>query len=139
MFETIANHKGNKFYKVKTNSIESAQESLGIVFPKDLIEFYKQVGYGFLKSEKDNFNRIMDPESVAEFRLRTGQFANYSGLDIYDAYERDQLVFFEICEGCYISIGFTKNNYGKIFYGKKRIADSLEEFLIKYQDDENYF
>ena len=65
MFETIANYKGNKFYKVKANSIEAAQESLGIVFPKDLIEFYKQVGYGFLKSENDNFNRIMDPESVA--------------------------------------------------------------------------
>ena len=139
MFETIANYKGNKFYKVKANSIEAAQESLGIVFPKDLIEFYKQVGYGFLKSENDNFNRIMDPESVAEFRLRTGQFANYSDLDIYDAYERDRLVFFEICEGCYISIGFTKSNSGKIYYGKKRVANSLDEFLTKYQNDENFF
>lgn len=139
MFETIANYKGNKFYKVKTNSIEASQESLGIVFPKDLTEFYKHVGYGFLKSEKDNFNRIMDPESVAEFRLRAGQFANYSDLDIYDAYERDQLVFFEICEGCYISIGFTKRNNGKIYYGKKEIANSLEEFLTKYQNNENYF
>lgn len=139
MFETIVNYKGNKFYKVKANSIEAAQESLGIVFPKDLIEFYKQVGYGFLKSEIDNFNRIMDPESVAEFRLRTGQYANYSDLDIYDAYERDRLVFFEICEGCYISIGFTKSNNGKIYYGKKRIANSLKEFLTKYQNDENYY
>ena len=139
MFETIVNYKGNKFYKVKTNSIEAAQESLGIVFPKDLIEFYMQVGYWFLKSEKDNFNRIMDPESVAEFRLRTGQFANYSDLDLYDANERDRLVFFEICEGNYLSIGFTKSNNGKIFYGKKKIANSLAEFLTKYQIDENYF
>lgn len=139
MFEAIANYKGNKFYKVKTYSIDAAQDSLGIVFPKDLIEFYTQVGYGFLKSENDNFNRIMDPESVAEFRLRTGPFANNSDLDIYDAYERDRLVFFEICEGSYISIGFTKKNNGKIYYGKKEIANSLEEFLTKYQNDENYF
>ena len=37
------------------------------------------------------------------------------------------------------NIGFTKENYGKIFSGDKVIADNLKEFLINYQDDESYF
>ena len=139
MFETVANNKSNQFYKVKSSSIEDAQNDLGIIFPKELTDFYKHIGYGFLKSERDNFNRIMDPESVVDFRLREGPFANDSELNIYSAYERDCLIFFEICEGSYISIGFTKSNSGIIFYGNKKIANSLAEFLTKYQIDENYF
>lgn len=81
----------------------------------------------------------MDPNSVCEFRTRTGQFAGYSELDDYKSDEIDKLIFFEICEGCYLSIGFAKDNQGKIFDGSNKIADSLSEFLDKYQADEGYF
>lgn len=53
--------------------------------------------------------------------------------------ERDKILFFEISEGTYLSIGFSKNNNGKVFYGKNKIANSLKEFLRKYQEDEHYF
>lgn len=139
MFETIVNTKDNTFYHVDEQTLESVQKELGIFFPKELTAFYKQVGYGFIKSENDNFNRLMDPKSICDFRLRTGQFSYDSELSTYDAYERDKLVFFEICEGTYLLIGFSKNNSGSIYYGDKKIANSLTEFLTKYQNDENYF
>lgn len=139
MFESIANYQGNKFYHINKETINKIQSELGILFPKELLEFYTHVGYGFIKSEQDNFNRIMDPQSVRDFRLREDSFANNPDLDMYDECERDSLMFFEICEGTYLSIGFSKKNNGKIYYGKKKIADSLTEFLTKYQEDENYF
>jgi len=139
MFNKILQSKDNKFYNVTEESIAKAQEELGIVFPNDLKGFYKQVGYGFLKSKEENFNRIMNPESICDFRLRRGQFAYASDLEIYEDEEKDRLFFFEICEGNYLSIGFSKYNNGKIFYGENEIANSLEDFLLKYQENERYF
>ena len=139
MYKDIVNKKGNKFYAVNEQMIVNAQNELGILFPKNLVEFYDEVGYGFLASEVDNFNRIMDPVSVCEFRLRNGQFENYQELDIYDNYERDTLIFFEVCEGYYLSIGFSKSNNGMIYDGKKVISQNLKQFLIDYQKDEKFF
>lgn len=139
MFENIVQRRGNKFYHVNKSDIDDVQEELGVILPKALKEFYREVGYGFLCSERYNFNRLMSPKSLCDFRLRRGQFGNSSDLDLYEEYERDKIVFFEISEGSYLSIGFAKNNAGKVFYGKEKIADSLKEFLVKYQDDETYF
>ena len=139
MFKDIVNRKGNKFYSLDKNAVDRAQEDLGIIIPKELREFYEEIGYGFLNSEEGYYNRIMDPQSLCEFRFREGQFANNPELDIYEGYEQDGLIFFEICEGSYLSIGFSKKNNGKIINEDKIIANSLKEFLIKYQDDERYF
>lgn len=139
MFKDIVNKKGNKFYSIKPDAVNKAQEDLGIILPKELKEFYEEIGYGFLNSEEDYFNRIMDPYSLCEFRFRKGQFANDPELESYEEDEKDKLIFFEICEGVYLSIGFSKENSGKIFSGDKIIADSLKEFLIKYQENERYY
>ena len=139
MYESIKEKKENKFYPVIETEIVEAQINTGVIIPNDLKVFYKEVGYGFLKSEVDNFNRIMDPGSVCDFRLRQGQFDNDPELEMYVEDEKDRLFFFEICEGYYLSIGFSKNNYGKIFNGKEMIADNLGQFLTKYQDNERFF
>lgn len=139
MYENIINDVNGSFYTVKKTMIVEAQNELGIIIPADLTTFYEEIGYGFLSSNKGNFNRIMDPVSVCDFRFRKGQFTNDMELEVYTDYERDKLVFFEICEGYYLSIGFTKQNRGEIFDGEKKIADDLKLFLIKYQENENYF
>jgi len=38
-----------------------------------------------------------------------------------------------------ISIELTDDNKSNIFYYDVKIADSLEEFLIKIQEDDNYY
>lgn len=139
MFENIVKNNENKFYKVSKSMIDEVQEDMGIILPKDLTDFYDEIGYGFLSSKRDYFNRIMDPGSVREFRFRKGQFENNAELEIYDEYERDKVVFFEICEGDYLLIGFSKDNNGRIFDGEEIIADNLEQFITKYQEDERYF
>lgn len=139
MFEMIIDKKGNQFYPVKRENIVNAQNNMGVIIPADLVSFYDEIGYGFLRSNEENFNRIMDPNSICDFRLRQGMFSNNSELEMYSNNEKDKLVFFEICEDYFLSIGFSKSNYGKIFDGEVVIAENLEQFLIKYQEDERYF
>lgn len=138
MFKKIVDRKGNEFFPVKDN-LDAIQEELGIIIPKELKEFYLEVGYGFLASTEYRFNRIMDPESLRDFRLRDGDFKDNNELDIYESQEKDKIIFFELSEDYFLSIGFTGKNKGKIFDGEIEIADSLEEFLIKYQKNEHYF
>lgn len=139
MFENIIDKEQNNFYSIAEDVVSKVEDKLGIIFPMELSKFYKEIGYGFLNSKLGNFNRIMDPQSLCEFRLRKGQFEGDPELEIYEEDEIDKLVFFEICEGIYLSIGFTKDNDGEIFDGQNLIANSLKEFLIKYQADEQYY
>lgn len=139
MFEKIKQSNGNTFYNVEVMEIENVQKALNIILPRSLRIFYQEVGYGFLHSKEDNINRIMDPSSVCEFRTQKGQFAGSSQAEDFKIYEEDKLVFFEVSEVVYISIGFTGSNGEKIFYRNKKIADSIEEFLEQYMKDENYF
>ncbi len=43
-------------------------------FPKELRKFYMELGYGFLKGDSGNINRLMDPLSVRDFRLKQNDF-----------------------------------------------------------------
>ena len=70
MFEKVKLDPLNQFYPVKLDEIKNSESKLAIQIPELLKEFYVEVGYGFLKSKVDNINRIMDPESVLDFRLR---------------------------------------------------------------------
>jgi hypothetical protein len=131
--------EGNKFYPVKEEEVKKAQVDMGILIPKDLLELYSNLGYGFLSSSEYNINRIMDPHSVAEFRNVTGQFEFRDDLDDFNIGAKDKLVFFEANESVYISIGFSKKNLGKIYFYDKEIAKSLEEFFELYIKDEDYY
>lgn len=139
MYESVVKKNGNNFYAVEKQSIIKIQKDMGIMLPDDLKAFYEEIGYGFLESRQESFNRIMAPGSICDFRFREEEFADNPELEVYAAYERDKLVFFEVCEGYYLLIGFSKNNNGKIFDGDKMIADNLKQFLIEYQKDENYY
>lgn len=71
-----------------------------------------QVGYGFINGSEFNINRIMDVDSVRDFRLRQGDFEFYPDIDIYDEFEEDKLIFFEGSESALISIELTFRNVG---------------------------
>lgn len=138
MFECVINNN-NRFYSVNKELIEIAEKSMVVKFPKELIDFYNQVGYGFLSSKHNNLNRIMGPGSVEEFFNKSGQFENSEEVDFMRQYLKDRLVFLEVNESLYLSIGIAGDNKGKIFYYDEKIADNLEEFLVKYSSNEEYF
>lgn len=139
MFDVIKNNSDNSFYGVKTDLVGIVEKNMGVTIPDDLKNFFSEIGYGFLKTKKSNINRIMGLGSIEDFRLGTGEFLNSKEAETLKMYSDDKLVFFEVNESLYISIGISKNNYGKIFYYNDVIADSLEEFLDHYIEDEEYF
>ena len=139
MFESIKNNPNNTFYPVNPDTIRKAESNMGIIFPEVLNQFYLNVGYGFLETRKHNINRIMGPNSVEEFFLGTGQFQNSEEVEIFSHYTNDKLVFFEVHESLFLSMGITKKNKGIIYYYDEMIAEDLKEFFEKYLENEGYF
>ena len=124
MFESIL-EKG-KFYKLEDSEICNAEKRMDVKIPKDLVTFYKEIGYGFIENPYKDINRIMDPDSCADLRLREDIYEYDPALEAYESFEEKAFIFFEMDEGLYISIGF---NDGKIYIGDKKIAENLLEFL----------
>ncbi|MEC1105119.1 SMI1/KNR4 family protein [Bacillus velezensis] len=136
-FEFI-NHLENKTYKVPEEDILKAEQRMKVDIPNDLKQLYLEVGYGFIKGESDNaINRILGPVAVADIRLREGIFEFDPDLDeLYD--DENKLIFFEVNEGVYISINLQLEN-NPIFYFDTQIAESLEDFLKKFLNDNEYY
>ncbi|MDT0111341.1 SMI1/KNR4 family protein [Listeria booriae] len=137
-YKFIKSIEGNEFYELDKSEVRLVESELGIEFPVALKDFYNEVGYGFLKNSGSNVNRLMDPESVRDFRLRVNDFEFFPDIEIYDKYEEGKLIFFEASETALMSIGTEKTD-SRIYYYDVPIADSLGEFLIKMVEDDKYY
>lgn len=139
MFGKIKSNPSHQLHSLTKDEIKNSESKLGIIFPKLLREFYLEIGYGFIGSEVGNINRIMDPESVLDFRLRQNDFEFYPDIEIYDEFEEDKMIFFEANESVLISIGFGSDNSGKIYYYDEEISKNLGEFLEKLLEDDAFY
>lgn len=137
-YSFLLDNEENNFYPLRDGMIEEAQADLAFDFPKELLEFYKEVGCGFIKSSKGNINRLMDPISVRDFRMKEYDYEFYPDIDLYDDLE-DELIFFEVDETVLMSIKVTNEDTSLIFYNETKIADSLYEFLQLMSKDDNYY
>ncbi|MEK4735884.1 MULTISPECIES: SMI1/KNR4 family protein [Bacillus] len=139
--ESIKSDQTPIFYPLKSEEIEEAEDLLKMKFPKELKNFYIEIGYGFLEaSSKFFFNRFMDPFSVADFRLRQDIYEYNPNLDDVD--DDESLVFFEVTELNFLTIKFKEENeLGQcpIYSEDEKIADSLEGFLIKMDENPDYY
>lgn len=115
-----------KAYKVEESEIVEAEKRMGVSFPEDLRKFYKEVGYGFVLNEIRAINRLIDPLGCADIRLREDIYEYDPDLEIYESIEEESLIFFEINEGVYASIGLQD---GKIYMIDEVVAESLLDFL----------
>ena len=120
-----------KAYKVEQIEITEAEKRMGITIPCDLKKFYQEIGYGFVKNEVGAINRLIDPLGCADIRMREDIYEYDPDLEMYETYEENSLIFFEVNEGVYMSIGLSD---GKIYFADKVIAESLLEFLQKIVD-----
>ena len=66
----------------------------------------------------------------------TTPFQNYPDIEIYDNFENNKLIFFEVNESALLSIGLID---GRIYYYDTPIADSLNQFFDKFIEDETYY
>ncbi|MBC2368423.1 hypothetical protein HBP99_07235 [Listeria booriae] len=128
----------HKFYNVSSSSVQKAELDLELAFPKELLEFYNEVGCGFIKGSKGNINRLMDPISVRDFRMKEYDYEFYPDIDLYDDLE-DELIFFEVDETVLMSIKMNDKDTSPIFYNDTKIAESLFEFLQLMAEDDNYY
>lgn len=138
-YEFMKVNQENSFYPVTANEIKEVEKELDLKIPKELVNFYIEVGYGFIKGSEFNINRIMDPYSVRDFRLRVNDFEFYPDIEIYDEFENNKLIFFEGSESALISIELNKNNRNPVYYYDIEIATSLEEFLRKIEENDKYY
>ena len=79
-YDYLVSNKHNSFYPVALEEIEEVEEVLGLKFPKELKDFFLNVGYGFIKGSKYNINRIMDPYSIRDFRLKQNDYEFFQTL-----------------------------------------------------------
>jgi antitoxin YxxD len=132
----------HKFYPVGKREVEEAEQRLNRTFPKELREFYLQIGYGFMCFHQKTFdNLIMGPHSIADLIL---------GEDIWEDYDlveeiaedphlfpffflgNDDLIFFDLSQE-------TREGIHPVDYAGVIIAESLEDFLRKLDAKENYY
>ncbi|MBE7127455.1 SMI1/KNR4 family protein [Bacillus mycoides] len=137
-FDFIKNSH-HKFLKLQENEFIVAEERLGFAFPNELRNFYLEVGYGFIKGNNvDAINRIMDPDTIADITLREGIYEFDPDLEgIYE--EEDKLVFYEVNEGVYLTLDLNTPQQTPVYFFETQIADSLEEFIRKINQDAEYF
>ena len=129
----------SRFLPVTSEDIQKLEEIIGKTIPNELLVFYKEIGYGFLNTKNFNIDRFMDPISVMEFRTKTGIYENYPYIDAFDNFQENKLIFFEQDESAYFSIEINSNESSRIFYYETVIADSLEEFLKKMMENDEYY
>ena len=139
----ISNKKKHSFNRLNDNDINNAELRMNIKLPEELIQFFKEIGYGFMSNKtKQGINRLMDPSSIVDFRLGESVYENDPDRVIYD--NDKLLVFFEVSEGTYLTMDFTnvsRNDEEQcpIYYFDEKIADSLYEFLVRMDSGTDYF
>ncbi|GMA98768.1 SMI1/KNR4 family protein [Pelosinus sp. IPA-1] len=129
------------FHELSNDEVEDAEKSINRRFPKELKEFYQQIGYGFLcKQDKKLNDRIMDPGSIADFILREDRFEYDEYRDMIDI--EKEMVFFEVAESSYLSLDLTQEDENGVCpvlcFGNK-IADSILDFVKKMDAETDYF
>lgn len=137
-FDYIKN-RNHKFFPLKEKDLINVEERLGFKFPPELREFYLEVGYGFFKGNNENsISRLMDPDTIADITLREGIFECDPDLkEIFE--EADKLVFYEVNEGVYLTLVLNETQRTSVHFFETKIADSLESFIKKIDEDNEYF
>lgn len=126
------------FVPLKPFALVEAENELGFRLPNELDELYSKIGYGFLFNNSDkDFNRLLSPDVVAQINLRQDQYEFDPDLEIYD--NPDHIIFFEVNEGVYLTLDRTvKGKKSPVYYVRKKINESLEDFLRAYDKDPDY-
>lgn len=128
------------FFRLKTKEINKVNNEIEI--PKELKGFYTEIGYGFFFQQDDSsFDRLLDVISFKKINLRQDYYEFDPDLDLYNHSKYDnKLIFFEISEGVYLLIDKeAKDGKNSIYYFNKKIADSLQEFLTRFDKEGYYF
>lgn len=136
LYEDYKHH----LFPLKESEIEEV--SILINIPKELDEFYHQVGYGFFfQNDNSHIDRFLDVETFKSINLREDFYEYDPDLELYDSeYYTNKRIFYELNEGIYLLIDNEDiNGSNSIYFFMNKIADSLEEFIIRFTEEGYYF
>lgn len=123
------------FYKVTEDEIADSEKRIGFRFPQSLDTFYREVGYGFIKSSPNFINRIMAPMDIADF-VCNGEAYEFVDRSIYD---KNELVFMHISDEDFLTMEYKDGKEGTVKYFGRTIADSFMEFLGRMLEMPGYY
>ena len=128
------------FHSVEEEVIQQIDSIIKI--PVELKKFYHLIGYGFMLDIIDrSIDRFLDPFEFKRINLREDYYQFDPTLELFSLsmYE-NKLIFFEVNEGVYLLIDKQDiNKKNAIYYFDKKIANSLEEFLLRFDKEPYYF
>ena len=147
MFEYLAEYieekeftesgKKHSFYRVNKKDINDAENKMKMKFPKELQEFFEEIGYGYFYDKDECFiDVLMKPMDIADYRCAEGMYVYAEDREFLDD---DAFVFFEVDSNCHIHIKISGVNRGKIFFGRTEIASDFYEFIERLSEDSNYY
>jgi len=140
----------NSFYRIDDIEIKKAEKELGITFPSELRQFYREIGYGFLthpiKFDKDyifySVNRINPPSMIVDM-VKNGHDSGLISQDTYEMLQPGDLPFFEIHDSSNFLIMKPESlhpNAVYTVYTNIKIEDSFEQFIWRlYHEDPAYY
>ncbi len=129
VFRFLHNEK-HKFFPLKVNEIDAAEQRLGAKFPAELCQFYVEIGYGFAnRNETTAFQRIIDPDSAVDLHLRQDFYEHDPDLDMYD--EREGFLFFEVRWGT--------SDASPVYLIDRLISDCLQTFFKQLDSNTHFY
>ena len=135
--EFVDSEKKHTFYRVNKKEINDAEEKIKMKFPKELQDFYEEIGYGYFYDKDECFiDVLMKPMDIADYRCGKGMYVCSEDREFLGD---DALVFFEVDSNCNIHIKISGFDKGKIFLGKTEIASNFYEFIKRISENSNYF
>lgn len=140
----------NVFDWVNDIEIKKAEKELGITFPSELRQFYKEIGSGCLthpiKFDKDyifySVNRINPPSMIVDM-VKNGHGSGLISEDTYEMLQPGDLPVFEIGDSSSFMIMKPKSdNPNAVWLDDSivKIEDSFERFIWRlYHEDPGYY
>ena len=129
------------FYTVTDEQLKELEAEIDI--PTELKKFYLEIGYGFMFDDNDSYSidRLLNPDDYVRINLRKDYYEYDPTLDLFkEPTFNGKSIFFEVNEGVYLLISeVSVNGKNDIYFFDKKIADSLEEFLIRFDSEGHYF
>jgi len=125
---------------LKKSEVEEISTLINI--PKELDEFYHQVGYGFFfQNDDSHIDRFLDVESFKNINLHEGFYEYDPDLEMYDSEGYiDKRIFYDLNEGVYLLMDNEEvNGSNSIYFFTNKIANSLEEFIKRLIGEGHYF
>jgi hypothetical protein len=126
------------FIPVQPLDLLQAENELGYRLPEEINKFYLEIGYGFFHNNSDkDFNRFLSSDVLVETNLRQDEYEFDPDLDIYN--DLNRIIFFQVNEGVFLTIDkYSTTVNSSIYYITNKVANSLKDFLLKYDSDPNY-